>query len=97
MAKTVRDKIIQAVQALESERPYGVETFEIYDYLNKHFPREDGRTWKGNMAIPGDYAVWADNGEVVNASADDDPACPKLLVKVSARGENPGRFRLRRG
>ena len=48
------------------------------------------------MAIPGDYAVWGDNGEAANFSATDDPAFPKFLVRLSGRGERTHQYRMGR-
>ncbi|MNL21523.1 hypothetical protein D3C87_1428170 [compost metagenome] len=90
-----REKIRRAVQELEGKRANGVSSEDIYDYLNREYPRSDGRPWKGNMAIPGDYAVWEKSGEPTNPSAANDPAFPKFLVRVSALGERPARYRMR--
>jgi hypothetical protein len=89
-----REKIRRAVQELEASCPNGVTTEDLYDYMNRCFPRSDGRPWKGHMAIPGDYAVWAGNGEPTNPSAADDPSYPKFLVRVSDPGERPARYKL---
>lgn len=91
-----REKIRRAVQELEASHPNGVPTEEIYDYLNRSYPRPDGRPWKGNMAIPGDYAVWVSSGEPTNPSAADDPNYPKFLIRVSGPSERPARYRMRR-
>lgn len=92
---TTREKIRRAVQDLDPSHPNGVPTDEIYSYLDRSFPRSDGRPWAGHMAIPGDYAVWAGSGEPTNPSAADDPNYPKFLIRVSGPGERPARYRIR--
>ena len=89
-----REKIRRAVQELEGRQPNGVSSEDFYDYLNRMYPRPDGRPWKANMAIPGDYAVWEKSGEPTNPSAADDPGYPKFLMRVSAPGERPARYRM---
>lgn len=89
----VRERIRQAVQALQIQSPGGVTTDDICSYMDATQPRIDGRTWAKNMVIPGDYAVWADTQAACNPSSASDPSYPKFLVCVNR--DKPFRYRLR--
>ncbi|MNS21738.1 hypothetical protein D3C72_535070 [compost metagenome] len=92
-AMTVRELIEQAAQALQGTHSRGFTEDDLCAYLNENQPRQDGRAWSQNMIVAGDYAVWADNGEICNQSAAD--VQPKFLERISARDERPKRYRMR--
>lgn len=91
----IRDLVREAAQAIQDSFPDGFAAADICRYLDERHPHPSGRAWRGNMAIPGDYAVWSDTGEAANPSAAGDEGCPKFLVRVTTRNHRPKLYRLR--
>ncbi|MCX6817624.1 MAG: hypothetical protein NTU57_02080 [Candidatus Aenigmarchaeota archaeon] len=63
---------------------------EVCEWLDKKYPRVDDRTWKNNMVILGDYAVYK-NGDRVSGVYN----TPRFIVKTTQRNEKPAKFRLK--
>jgi|GEM_PF-5551669 len=86
---TIKEMIREAALAISPDHPNGFTAADLCGYLDQLHPRSDG-PWDTGKVIPGDHANWADNGEPVTKVNSE-----RFLVRVNARKEQEGRFKIR--
>lgn len=90
--RPIRELLRAAASALTSENPDGFTVKQVCTWLNENHPRDDDREWEGNMVQVGDYAIWADSGEICSPSTQGEAAYPKFLACLTR--EQPYRYQL---
>jgi hypothetical protein len=78
-------KFAEAISALGGE----ATVREVCNWLDVNYPRKDGRNWKGDMVILGDFSNYPNGRPVTNTRSR-----RRIFLKTTSPGVEPARFKL---
>ncbi len=78
-------KFKEAISALGGE----ATVREVCAWLDVNYPRKDGRNWKGDMVILGDFSNYPNGKSVTNT-----PSRRRVFLKTTPPEIEPARFKL---